>query len=138
MHKLLGNVISALVDGASHVPYRDSKLTRLLQDSLGGNAKTLMIATLSPARYNFEESMSTLRYASRTKNIKNKPVVNQDPKDALLSQYQNEIKLLKLELEMLRASRAGAKINVQPQPEIDSIGSQPSGKEISKIRIRSN
>lgn len=77
----LGNVISALVDGkSSHVPYRDSKLTRLLQDSLGGNSKTMMIATFSPASFNYEETLSTLRYASRTKQIKNKPKVNEDPK----------------------------------------------------------
>ena len=66
----LGNVISALVDGKSkHIPYRTSKLTRLLQDSLGGNTKTVMIAALSPADYNFDETLSTLRYASRAKNI---------------------------------------------------------------------
>lgn len=66
----LGNVISALVDGKSkHVPYRTSKLTRLLQDSLGGNTKTVMIAALSPADYNFDETLSTLRYASRAKSI---------------------------------------------------------------------
>ena len=88
----LGNVISALVDGKSgHVPYRDSKLTRLLQDSLGGNTKTVMIAAISPADYNYDESLSTLRYASRAKDIKNKPVVNEDPKDALLKEYENEI-----------------------------------------------
>ena len=81
----LGNVISALVDGKSkHIPYRTSKLTRLLQDSLGGNTKTVMIAALSPADYNFDETLSTLRYASRAKNIQNKPTVNEDPKDALL------------------------------------------------------
>lgn len=81
----LGNVISALVDGRqSHIPYRDSKLTRLLQDSLGGNTKTVMIAAISPADYNLDETLSTLRYASRAKSIKNKPRVNEDPKDALL------------------------------------------------------
>ena len=62
----LGNVISALVDGKSaHIPYRDSKLTRLLQDSLGGNAKTVMVANIGPAAYNYEESLTTLRYANR-------------------------------------------------------------------------
>jgi kinesin family protein 3/17 len=92
----LGNVISALVDGKSkHIPYRDSKLTRLLQDSLGGNTKTLMIACLSPADNNYDESLSTLRYANRAKNIKNKPKVNEDPKDALVREYQEEIKRLK-------------------------------------------
>ena len=81
----LGNVISALVEGnTKHIPYRDSKLTRLLQDSLGGNTKTVMIAAISPADYNFDETVTTLRYASRAKNIKNKPRVNMDPKDALL------------------------------------------------------
>jgi hypothetical protein len=90
--KALGNVIKALVDGTStHIPYRDSKLTRLLQDSLGGNTKTVMIAALSPADYNYDETLSTLRYADRAKAIKNKPKINEDPKDALLKQYENEI-----------------------------------------------
>merc|ERR1719345_481108 len=89
----LGNVISALVDGKStHIPYRDSRLTRLLQDSLGGNTKTVMIAACSPADYNYEETLSTLRYAARAKAIKNKPKVNEDPKDALLKQYELEIR----------------------------------------------
>lgn len=80
------------MDGTStHIPYRDSKLTRLLQDSLGGNTKTVMIAALSPADYNYDETLSTLRYADRAKAIKNKPKINEDPKDALLKQYENEI-----------------------------------------------
>ncbi|XP_023578369.1 kinesin-like protein KIF17 isoform X2 [Octodon degus] len=92
----LGNVISALVDGrCRHIPYRDSKLTRLLQDSLGGNTKTLMVACLSPADNNYDETLSTLRYANRAKNIKNKPRINEDPKDALLREYQEEIKKLR-------------------------------------------
>ena len=95
----LGNVISALVDGKSaHIPYRDSKLTRLLQDSLGGNTKTVMIANLGPADYNFDETMSTLRYANRAKNIKNKPKINEDPKDAMLREFQEEIARLKAQL----------------------------------------
>lgn len=96
----LGNVISALVDGKMHhIPYRDSKLTRLLQDSLGGNTKTIMIAAVSPANYNYDETLSTLRYANRAKNIQNKPKINQDPKDALLREYMQEIKRLKMMLE---------------------------------------
>ncbi|XP_069744371.1 kinesin-like protein KIF3C isoform X2 [Narcine bancroftii] len=96
----LGNVISALVDGKStHIPYRDSKLTRLLEDSLGGNAKTIMVATIGPASCNYEESLTTLRYANRTKNIKNKPRINEDPKDALLREFQEEIARLKAQLE---------------------------------------
>ena len=104
----LGNVISALVEGKSgHIPYRDSKLTRLLQDSLGGNTKTVMIAAISPADYNYEETLTTLRYASRDKMIKNKPRVNQDPKDALLKQYEDEIQKLR---EIIEQSKQGKHI----------------------------
>ena len=88
----LGNVILALVDGKSqHIPYRDSKLTRILQDSLGGNTRTVMCANVGPADYNYNETLSTLRYANRAKNIKNKPVINEDPKDAVLREFQEEI-----------------------------------------------
>lgn len=84
----LCHVISSLTDPkATYIPYRDSKLTRLLQDSLGGNTKTVMIANVGPADYNFDETMNTLRYASRAKNIQNKPRINEDPKDALLREY---------------------------------------------------
>ncbi|KAJ8548596.1 hypothetical protein ON010_g11078 [Phytophthora cinnamomi] len=104
----LGNVISALVDGkGKHIPYRDSKLTRLLQDSLGGNTKTLMVAAVSPADYNYDETLSTLRYANRAKNIKNKPVVNEDPKDAKLREYKEEIERLRKMLESQSQSRGG-------------------------------
>ncbi|GBM01954.1 Kinesin-like protein KIF3A [Araneus ventricosus] len=96
----LGNVISALVDGKStHIPYRNSKLTRLLQDSLGGNAKTLMCANIGPAGYNYDESLSTLRYANRAKNIKNKAKINEDPKDTMLKKFKDEIEELKKQLE---------------------------------------
>lgn len=96
----LGNVISALVDGKTkHIPYRDAKLTRLLQDSLGGNTRTLMIACISPSEYNYDETLSTLRYASRAKNIHNKPKINEDPKDTMLREYQEEIIKLKKLLE---------------------------------------
>uniref|UniRef100_A0AC35TTY8 Kinesin-like protein n=1 Tax=Rhabditophanes sp. KR3021 TaxID=114890 RepID=A0AC35TTY8_9BILA len=96
----LGNVISALVDAKStHIPYRNSKLTRLLQDSLGGNAKTLMIANIGPVTYNYEETVSTLRYANRAKNIKNVAKINEDPKDTLLRKIQLEIESLKKQLE---------------------------------------
>ncbi|XP_005106603.1 kinesin-like protein KIF17 isoform X2 [Aplysia californica] len=112
----LGNVISALVDGKSkHIPYRDSKLTRLLQDSLGGNTKTMMVACLSPADNNYDETLSTLRYANRAKNIKNKPKINEDPKDALLRQYQEEIEKLKAmlagQIPVEAAVAAGATAN---------------------------
>lgn len=70
----------------------------MLQDSLGGNTKTIMIAAVSPANYNYEETLSTLRYASRAKFIQNKPKINEDPKDALLREYMEEIKKLKMML----------------------------------------
>jgi uncharacterized membrane protein YukC len=74
----------------------------LLQDSLGGNTKTVMIAALSPANYNYDETLSTLRYADRAKSIKNKPKINEDPKDALLKQYENEISELKAMLMQMQ------------------------------------
>ena len=70
-------------------------MTRLLRDSLGGNARTLMIACVSPSDIDAEETLSTLRYAARARCIKNKPIVNEDPKDALLRQYQLELQRLK-------------------------------------------
>lgn len=95
----LCHVISSLTDPkATHIPYRDSKLTRLLQDSLGGNTKTVMIANVGPADYNYDESMNTLRYAARAKNIQNKPRINEDPKDALLREYQEELVKLREQL----------------------------------------
>lgn len=104
----LGNVISALVDGKSnHIPYRDSKLTRILQDSLGGNTKTVMCANAGPADYNYDESLSTLRYANRAKNIQNRPVINDDPKDAKLREYQEEIIRLRNMLSQMPVSNNG-------------------------------
>jgi hypothetical protein len=104
----LGNVISALGDEKKrkeglHVPYRDSKLTRLLQDSLGGNSRTVMIACISPADINAEETLNTLKYANRARNIQNKPVVNRDP-------MSNEMLKMRQQLEYLQAelcSRTG-------------------------------
>lgn len=93
----LANVIAALTSEKpnQHVPYRDSKLTRLLKDSLGGNSKTTMIACCNMLEACLPETVSTLRYANRAKNIKNKPKVNQDPKDALLLALKAEIAALK-------------------------------------------
>ncbi|KAG5154350.1 hypothetical protein JHK82_012319 [Glycine max] len=99
----LGNVISALGDEKKrkegvHVPYRDSKLTRLLQDSLGGNSKTVMIACISPADINAEETLNTLKYANRARNIQNKPVVNQDFISNEMQQLRQQLKYLQAEL----------------------------------------
>lgn len=99
----LGRVINALVERSSHIPYRESKLTRLLQDSLGGRTKTCIIATLSPAKSNLEETISTLDYAFRAKNIKNKPQLNQAVnKKTLLKEYTAEIEKLRSELIVTR------------------------------------
>ncbi|XP_040583693.1 kinesin-like protein KIF11 [Lepeophtheirus salmonis] len=99
----LGRVISCLVERAPHVPYRESKLTRLLQDSLGGRTKTSIIATVSPALINLEETLSTLDYAHRAKSITNKPEVNQKIcKTEKLLEYTNQIYRLKSELQVAR------------------------------------
>ncbi|XP_061750429.1 kinesin-like protein KIF21A isoform X2 [Nerophis ophidion] len=97
----LGNVISALGDRSkrsSHVPYRDSKLTRLLQDSLGGNSQTVMIACMSPSDRDFMETLNTLKYANRARNIKNKVMVNQDKASQQISALRTEIARLQMEL----------------------------------------
>ncbi|KAI6108999.1 P-loop containing nucleoside triphosphate hydrolase protein [Pisolithus croceorrhizus] len=95
----LGRVINALVDRSPHVPYRESKLTRLLQDSLGGRTKTCIIATISPARSNMEETLSTLDYAIRAKSIRNKPELNQRmTRNSLLKEYVAEIERLKADV----------------------------------------
>ena len=134
----LGNVISALVDGkSSHIPYRDSKLTRLLQDSLGGNTKTVMIANLGPADYNFDETMSTLRYANRAKNIKNKPKINEDPKDAMLREFQEEIARLKTQLGdggELTGGVPGSRPGRRRQEFIEKTVSQVSDARLKRIR----
>uniref|UniRef100_UPI00398F01B4 kinesin-like protein KIF11 n=1 Tax=Pristiophorus japonicus TaxID=55135 RepID=UPI00398F01B4 len=99
----LGRVITALVERTPHVPYRESKLTRILQDSLGGRTKTSIIATISPASVNLEETISTLDYAYRAKNILNKPEVNQKlTKRALIKEYTEEIERLKRDLAASR------------------------------------
>lgn len=97
----LGNVISALGDKskrALHIPYRDSKLTRLLQDSLGGNSQTVMIACVSPSDRDFMETLNTLKYANRARNIKNKIFVNQDKSSKTIAQLKQQIAQLQLEL----------------------------------------
>lgn len=98
---VLGNVISALVDEKSHIPYRGSKLTRLLQDSLGGNSKTIMITTVSSSEMDFDETISTLRYAGRAKSIENKIYVNECCPDTVLIRFQREIEDLQKQLVML-------------------------------------
>ena len=102
----LGNVIGALTDPrrqnvkGAHVPYRDSKLTRILEDSLGGNCKTTFVAVISPAVESFSESLSTLKFANRAKKVKNAPRVNEDENHrTLLKKYERELKRLRAELQ---------------------------------------
>lgn len=100
----LGRVISALVEKTPHIPYRDSKLTRLLQESLGGRCKTCIIATVAPSVQCAEETLSTLEYANRAKNIKNKPEVNQRlTKRAMIKEYAEDVERLRQELASARA-----------------------------------
>ncbi|KAL9655269.1 hypothetical protein ABK040_009043 [Willaertia magna] len=114
----LGNVINALVEGkGKHVPYRDSKLTILLQDSLGGNTKTVMVANFSPAEYNYEETLSTMRYAARAKQIQNKPIINEDPKDAKLREMSEEMERLRAQLQAFQNQASVP----QPVPGTETI-----------------
>ena len=125
----LCHVISSLTDPkCTYVPYRDSRLTRILQDSLGGNTKTVMIANIGPADYNSDETISTLRYASRAKQIQNKPRINEDPKDAMIREFYDEITNLRAQL----AALSGGKLN----PGMGSYGmsGQPgSVQEVEKF-----
>ncbi|XP_078252313.1 kinesin-like protein KIF27 isoform X2 [Rhinoraja longicauda] len=103
----LGNVISALGDPkrkSIHIPYRDTKITRLLKDSLGGNAKTTMIACISPSSSNFDESLNALKYANRARDIKNKPIVNYDPDWDRIDEMELQIKTLREALQNQRTS----------------------------------
>uniref|UniRef100_A0A2K5Q916 Kinesin family member 27 n=1 Tax=Cebus imitator TaxID=2715852 RepID=A0A2K5Q916_CEBIM len=103
----LGNVISALGDPRrknSHIPYRDAKITRLLKDSLGGSAKTVMITCVSPSSSNFDESLNSLKYANRARNIRNKPTVNFSPESDRIDEMEFEIKLLREALQSQQAS----------------------------------
>ncbi|CAN7025648.1 unnamed protein product [Brassica rapa subsp. trilocularis] len=113
----LGNVISALGDekkrkDGAHVPYRDSKLTRLLQDSLGGNSRTVMIACISPADINAEETLNTLKYANRARNIRNKPVVNRDPVSSEMLKMRQQLECLQAELSLRNGGSSCAELQV--------------------------
>ncbi|KAG0178138.1 hypothetical protein DFQ28_006281 [Apophysomyces sp. BC1034] len=130
----LGNVISALGDEtrrAAHVPYRDSKLTRLLQDSLGGNSQTLMLACVSPADTNFMETLNTLKYANRARNIKNRVTINQDFAGSSIevNQLRALVSRLRMEIAALRAD--GATESFGGSDEVRSLRS-----EVVRLRDR--
>ncbi|XP_061716530.1 kinesin-like protein KIF12 isoform X1 [Cydia pomonella] len=103
---VLGYCIAQLSDGKKrgHIPYRDSKLTKLLADSLAGNGVTLMIACIAPSRSNISETINTLRYAARAKKIKSKPIVKMDARDALILSLKREVEALQAENQHLRTA----------------------------------
>ncbi|XP_063157696.1 chromosome-associated kinesin KIF4A isoform X2 [Candoia aspera] len=120
----LGNVISALGDETkkgTFVPYRDSKLTRLLQDSLGGNSHTLMIACVSPADSNLEETLNTLRYADRARRIKNKPIVNIDPQAAEISRLRLQVQELQVLLLQAHGGTLPVSLRAEPAENLQSL-----------------
>jgi hypothetical protein len=138
----LGNVISALGDrdrkSNSHVPYRDSKLTRLLQDSLGGNSKTIMIACISPSDRDFMETLNTLRYANRAKNIKNKIFVNHDKTFEQISILKSEIQKLNFELMQYKALCSSNKLYINNVSSSNEEIKPPSLNDSSNNNNNSN
>ncbi|KAH0818384.1 hypothetical protein GEV33_004407 [Tenebrio molitor] len=130
----LGNVIYALAENSQHIPYRDSKLTRLLQDSLGGNSKTIMIANIGPANVNYEETIITLRYAYRAKSIKNQPIKNEDIKDAKLLALQEEIARLKELIEM-KASGVECEVAFEESDTSDDDGDSKKDESKKKLEL---
>uniref|UniRef100_A0A673LNA4 Kinesin-like protein kif7 n=1 Tax=Sinocyclocheilus rhinocerous TaxID=307959 RepID=A0A673LNA4_9TELE len=114
----LGNVIGALGDPkrkGTHIPYRDSKITRILKDSLGGNAKTLMIACISPSSSDFDESLNTLNYAKRARNIQNRATVNCQGEPDRVEGLELQIKALRRALE--NRQRSETRIITRSDPE---------------------
>uniref|UniRef100_A0A8C1FK87 plus-end-directed kinesin ATPase n=1 Tax=Cyprinus carpio carpio TaxID=630221 RepID=A0A8C1FK87_CYPCA len=126
----LGKVISALAEVVSiinktckkkktdFIPYRDSVLTWLLRENLGGNSRTAMVAALSPADINYDETLSTLRYADRAKQIKCNAVINEDPNNRLVRELKDEVTRLK---ELLRAQGLGDILDSKSRPEVKTV-----------------
>ena len=96
-------VINSLTSGKSHIPYRDSKLTRILSDSLGGNSKTCIIVTASPCYFNVEETVSTMRFGQNCKRVKNKPKINQE---LSVAEYKKIVAGLQRKIDKLSESNA--------------------------------
>ncbi|XP_071588192.1 kinesin-like protein KIF27 isoform X7 [Heliangelus exortis] len=123
----LGNVISALGDPkrkSVHIPYRDAKITRILKDSLGGNAKTVMITCVSPSSSDFDESLNSLKYANRAKNIRNKPIVNYNPDQDRIDEMELEIRLLREALQNQQVSNHCSRDLNQERIHISSLEEQ--------------
>jgi kinesin family protein 3/17 len=129
----LGGVISALTDmkPRQHIPYRDSKLTRMLEDSLGGNCKTTMMAMISPAFESMLETISTLKFANRAKNIRNEARVNEDlDQKSLLRKYERELKQLRAELE----ERSKNVVDKRRLLEVDDLRKRAEADKMAAIR----
>ncbi|NXX41224.1 KIF27 protein, partial [Tricholaema leucomelas] len=135
----LGNVISALGDPKRkniHIPYRDAKITRILKDSLGGNAKTVMITCVSPSSSDFDESLNSLRYANRAKNIRNKPVVNYNPDQDRIDEMELEIKLLREALQNQKVGNQDSHDLNQEQTHIISLEEQLTRLQVQCFNYR--
>ncbi|KAL4705216.1 hypothetical protein ACJJTC_000214, partial [Scirpophaga incertulas] len=131
----LGRVITALVERHPHIPYRESKLTRILQESLGGRTKTSIIATISPGHKDLEETMSTLEYAHRAKNIQNKPEINQKmTKKAILKEFAEEIDRLKRDLQAAR-DKTGVYLANETYAEM-TLKQEEQRKEIQELLLK--
>ncbi|XP_066470771.1 kinesin-like protein KIF27 isoform X2 [Tiliqua scincoides] len=140
----LGNVISALGDPKrknAHIPYRDAKITRILKDSLGGNAKTVMITCISPSSSDFDESLNSIKYANRAKNIRNKPVVNYNPDWDRIDEMELAIKLLREALQNQQISgqtpgNQGSQDLSQDRNRIRSLEEQLSQLQVESFNYR--
>uniref|UniRef100_A0A182QET2 Kinesin-like protein n=1 Tax=Anopheles farauti TaxID=69004 RepID=A0A182QET2_9DIPT len=135
---VLGYCIASLSDSkkrSGHIPYRDSKLTKLLADSLAGNGVTLMIACISPAYSNVTETVNTLRYAARAKRIRTKPIIVMDPREALILSLKREIGALQVENEHLRTA-----LNLQSEAQdinsqVDLLERRPIPRSPPKVDV---
>ena len=134
---ILGNVINCLADKALGIrknmlpPYRDSSLTRILQNALGGNSKTIMICAISPASINYEESLSTLRYADRAKKIQNKAVINESEHDKMVRLLKEENNNLKKLLEDLQKNILGQKSDLKDNKAYRELKEQYEANELA-------
>ncbi|XP_017836230.1 kinesin-like protein KIF12 isoform X2 [Drosophila busckii] len=140
---VLGYCIASLSDNkkrSGHIPYRDSQLTKLLADSLAGNGVTLMIACVSPAHYNHAETLNTLRYASRAKRIRTKPVIMMDPREALILSLKRDIHALQLENEHLKAAlnlhhQAAEPLGNLLEQQLERVSSGDVGVTLPKVDL---
>lgn len=118
----LGQVINMLAEGKKgHIPYRNSKLTRVLQPALGGNARTVMIAAISPADYNYEETLSTLQYASRASQIKNETKRNEDVNDKVIRELREEVEMLREQMKLLQSKSGNGSSNFNKEEIMETI-----------------